>query len=1773
MMKLLAVVTITLAVAFASQHPKYEYEWLEENTPEYGIEHNQYSSGKEFQYIYNGQLMTGIPESSDQHSATRIQAIVSVVFDGQQEMRMQMRHIRFASLNERVSSPRNLQPFELFEPIELVDKHLQTLRLPVKCEYTNGLVTALTFDGAEQPWSANIKRAVLNMLQVNLHKKNEERQGQTEMFLGNEGEGQKFIADGDFFVAREDSMEGNCATTYTIGSTPLENARQYKNSVYDVLNVTKSIDFDRCLRRPTLRYNFRVAEICPTCEERYTTEDKMLRASTVIRQSLLVEKRRSHTLLVERAVVESQYTYVPYTEEGSVIQTYVNMTLELVKSSNTINSIPQLSSPIVSDSNLIATMDMDLEKEEYFMTGEGEFAKNTAYSQIDDKVAFCKNLLEKTVHYMRESVEEEAPRQFARLVKVMRTMQRSEIEQIFTQFVKQSPFTKEESQKVQSLVIDALALAGTKDTLYFLVEQIERKQISALRAALVLRKFTQIRTVSEQMIEKVWSLTKGGRCEENKMVCQGAMLTVGSMLNAICKPNQDLLAVDFASNHPLASVRQCGNEIKNKWAQRMIEQLEQSKETVSRIVCLKMIGNAGLVNTIERLNTIIVGGDERYTPLERVEAIMALRQFVHTEYTIKVQKVLIPLYLDVTTPQQIRIAALHIVLATQPEKSIVDQLTRALMVEENKQVAAFTFTAMNSLSKSTIPCEKRFAKDLTLSLRNAPFLQTSSWTSFSKLIRTQYHSEKYNQGFAAEYTSIMSNSSSLPMHMGVNMDLHLANIWMKNLGSAGFVQQNVEQFMRDIVRKMSHELMTPIESLFGESNSESSSEGTSSGTSEEESLRQRAQRRISPKFASSLEKIFKDLSIEDRRGNSEDVSILAFYLRQANQDQAFIPITKEILSEQWLNVLTSSSEEMTLEKMIKRARKLLSDVTLPFDLHHATFLQETSRKIVTVLGLPLQVTIKTPVVMQARGQIKIDFDAKNPMRKFAVHLKEIKPSMTVSYVQKVECWSPIVNSALKVVSSVHMNTPFSSKVAINMVKSQPQMTISYEPINKSVDVLRVTSRPVTSVLVWPKSLRQWKEADQKTIVGGEASELTTMDKKYGENALGLEISAYGRWNSKVSAAPYSLFAGANKFVVNVKPGFEMPKEYKMIVSGKLFERVSNGKMGQQMKNFYTASDEILDVSAPFSQENQDMSSIFEESASQESAEQFEGVNPTRHQLKFVFETTGSPIKREAVVETQIECGDLNKACTYKLNVRRTAIPRSEETKEWKMESEMSTLYPEAPKDVNELKDRKYMNRVVATWGKGQFVDMKLVGEQSEKLEQLVQQSIYSRSWNNKEDSRKSIYSPVAQREHTLKYGLLDQYKIDADYNVSPAFCNLSEKVLEIVKYWYYYETSVAYRQPFETKGRQQIRARFTIDPINRQYCNVTIETPSELISVKDIELPIQVRGVNIRSQQLEMPALWERETNLAICQLRSDRVNTFDDVKYSTVIPQCFTLLTKDCYAQENSKFAVFVKEGQNEQKTLKIVSQNIKLIVSPVSDNEFMCEINGVQMDCSEIEDIFVHGKHLALRVTKNEYLKIDLPEAGIRVYFDGLSVNVKTSNHFRGQLCGLCGQWDQEERCDLINNKRECLSANVPSEVRDFVKSYIVDEQCQIPEEMERYTYTPLSWEDNKQNVAIYQGNSQRVSSYQTEMKPQYITRVIEQRDQICFSKQPVYRCPTNTRAVEHDMTQTKVTYACINRYAAGAERMERLAYEQRVVAEVADLTASFTHQLYQPIRCVRL
>lgn len=1739
-MKLFVVLALC-ALSFASSRIP-EPRWLDNQITETQIHDTEFRAGREYRFVYNGQLATGIPGSSDQHAATRIQSIVSLIFKSHNDCVLKIQDIRMGKLNEHMPNPRNIQPFSAFEQVEIEQRLKEKLLAPVHFSYRQGMIHDIVFDGTEQPWSANIKRGILNLLQVNIGKQRRTDTAE-EILIQGDLTHQNENRDNDFFTVMENTIEGECETSYTVTSQPSRFARVDR----PVLNVTKSINFEKCQRRPETKYNYRFQDWCPTCEQRYNAEEHVLRSSTVAKYNMTVSDSRE-SFLIESAIVESHYTYVPFNEEGNVIATYVNQTLVLVKTGQIESQIRELTNPKPSDSHLIYTPDWDIMKEKFFMEGQNDFQTETPYSEIKDKIEFVKRILKKLTHYMVQSVEEEAPRQFTRLVKVLRMMKREEIDRVHELVFRNVPegFTQEEHKKIRSLLPDAVAMCGTKDCVEHLIHDIKEHQFKSFKAASLIRKLISIRVVSQEIIEKLWIFSEHEVCQRSPMIKQSVYLTVGSLINALCSENEDTLAIEFK----LKSEKLCPRQLKEKFVERLIAKYRQSRDMYEKVLCLKTIGNAGIDLSIYELEKIIK--NPMYSTVERMEAILALRQLKDI-MPRKIQKVLMPVYMNKLELPSVRMVAFHYIMKCLPEKQVLDQISRSLFSEKNQQVASFVYTKLHTLANSTHPCEKRMAEELKLSLRHSRYLPVSSWLSYSKFLRTETYSDKHKMGLALDFVNIMSNESMLPKHFATSLHGSFGGMWMKYLANFGFTQHGIDRVLRRFLREKSSYFQTSLNDLL-------------SGEFQ----------MPNPRFnyREEIRNIFQQLNTVDRQmyeSTSEPFGTV--YMKFMDQEFGFLPLSREIIPEEVIEFL--SKDELSISQLVKRAERFLNDVSLPFDVTTATLLHEMSRKIPTTIGLPLQFSVKVPTVFQANGRIKVEFDKQNPLRKVKLVLKDFKPSFVSTLVTKVESWSPIVNTGLKVVAQIKLYAPFDGYMSIDTKKSPVEVKFAWEPKEQhnNYELISVQTRPITTSIVWPRSLQQWQEPEEKTIHGEEWTRVQEYDTTFGEQALGVKFHLRSRWHQtpvyRVPSTPFSPLSGPNKLVIRVEPGYEMPKEIVLTLSGKLFESTERMVMQPNFDRFFEA-------------ENQDN---FLERPDNEYYRKYQSSSNTKHGLNIHVETKGSSIKREAKLTTDCYCDEDVKTCKCKLAVERSPIPMRESGSEsWKFVCELETLFPESPYTVNEItNDKKFLARINAKWGSAgnmdKYCNVKIVGDRSERQKDLMERSTFKRMYDNEEQRNqyRSLFSPVAQFEHVVKYGKLNEYKIDVDYKMNPWAQNMTQKMYRLLKskyYWHADVNEVEIRNP-----ENRLRAKLTIDPENLRYVNLTVKTPREETHIKDIPLWTQFEPLNLRINSpsrtvSHMFSQYVSDNTYPICEVRSDRVNTFDDAEYRVPITTCYTVLAKDCDSASHSKFAVLIKKQseESEKKTLKIVTQNAKLIIRAHSSEDIECELNGEVKQCNEIDEVRESSRVFINCDKQGPYIRCELPEAGLRVYFDGYSANVKVSPVYRNQVCGICGHYDMEQDNEYFTPRNERLNEH---ETSRMYQSYMVrDNECSLDESIfsqsEKFEYRPLSWEDEKFDDFKESYENSVHKNQEWEVEPIERTKVIEQGHEICFSKQPVLRCPKNTYPLTYKTEQVKIVYTCLNRSDIQTETYLRLAARDIVVPEMANMAASFTETEIIPKTC---
>jgi hypothetical protein len=1719
--------------------------WEREYLPERSLDEDVFGPRKQFDFEYNGQVATGIPSSSKQHSAMRIQAAVSVIFKEDDICILKIDRVRFGKMNRRIPDPKPMIPFMAFEEVPMESDKVDKLKLPIQFTYRMGLIRDLVFDGREKTWSANIKRGIVQMLQVNL-KKHEATDLSEEAIVQNR------ISDTDtpnkdFFTVMEKNIEGQCETMYTVTSQPCKRC----NRDTPVLNVTRTVNFEKCQKRPQIKYNFRFQDPCPTCEPRYNEDQKFLRTSTLTKFNI---RGTRDEFLIEFVNTESQYHIVPFTSKGNIVTTYVNQVLILRKSGPITKRIDNLRSPISSDTDMIYSLDWDIMKEKFFMDGEDEFLEKTPYSELRNKVEFVSKILRGLISDMRGAIQTEAPIKYARLVKIFRMLKRSELEEIHETFYK-SParFTPEEHEKVKSILMDVVADAGTKPCIMHLIGVIKRREVNPLRAALSIKSLINCRVISKEMIEELMNLAESPVCERNWFLRQSVYLTIGSMVNGLCAKNEDLLASEFKIRSPMEAEKFCPRVFKERLVEKMINKFKNAPTFNLKVLYLKSLGNMGLEPSVFELEKIIKDIDSKYPTLMRTEAVLAMRQVRHL-MPKKVRKICMPVFMNRMAPEELRIACAHMIFQTIPPRPLLDQMSRTIFNERNMQVSSFVYSYMVTISKTTNPCMQKFKHDLLLSLRFAKQVKCAYNPLCSKHLHMPMHSSNYRMGLNLNFNSIMSKNTLIPKMLNLDLSTNFMGFWSKHLVMLGVTIENLDSLLYKYLGPKGYWNEKNLEDIL---------------------VREpRSTRTNSPNL--ELKSLWRKLKITGRSLPSSPKGY--FFLKYKDQEFGMLPFDLRSMAE-------------SLSDFIKDGRVDLRDIEsfmesgYNFHFYKAIMLHEMNYKIPTSIGMPLVFTLKVPSIQQLTGQVKANI--RNGWKKISVDLKDVEPSSVTTMITSVEVWSPIVNTGLKVLATAKLHVPIDGKMTLDMGKSVPQLKGVWTPPKNNVDWLVLETRPITTTMVWPKYLTEWKEAEEKTVMGEEWNKRYNFDtdfplvkkmEKTIEKVFGLETRVVGFWHHspamRLSNTPVCPLSGPNKLIIRTRPTPDMPKEVVLEMKLSLLSPLRSA-LRPKFENFND-----------FLRKEDDEEEIHSEWRELEGEMDMESLLKTRLYTKGRKEVS-------LETETKIKCGHRLRYCKVESTLEQSRIPDLI-PEPYKICLDGEILYPKTPYNFRDLVGRKVVSTWKTTWGRdcdsSNHVTLKLKVDRSKEQMKRLETMPEFRLFRDEERCRTDpeLCSPVSVYPTLKKASRLLNAKAEIEYrNVPPMMKRLTKMVFRAFK-TYYYSNSRVDDVDMENP-RNKINIHVTLDPDTNQYVNVTVKAPLQNVIFKEIPLPIPLKPANMK-RRFHNIKKWDDvqdsilSANHPVCHVSSHKIETFDKVTYRVPLTTCWSVLAKDCRTEN---FAVLMKRmsPDSAQKKMKIVTRTHKIELLPETReyDSIKVKVNGEEM---EIPKTILSHNHHVLKLEKiGPYVKVSLPESGIRVYFDGYATNIKMTPMLRNLQCGLCGHFD-DEPLDEFRNPEFGLETDVRSFFRKFT---IKDEDCEIPsrltdicEDSECRYRSPLDLDmreeedrrESRESSSEESSESRRSDRMRNSMRPIRKTKVIEQNSKICFSKRPVPVCPLRSYPSSVKSEERRVVYCCLSRDDPDAEvLLHKVRREMRVPNEIDDLPTSFTQTEFVPDLCTRL
>ncbi|KAI1715752.1 lipoprotein amino terminal region domain-containing protein [Ditylenchus destructor] len=1791
-----------------------------------------FRSGYEYSFAYNGQISSGLDVSGpnrasvssdepQQKAVTRIQAEAKIAFESEQRATLQLEQIRVGQLNDQIESPQQVQPMGMFERKEIEEGKMQKLQLPLKFNYNQGVVEHIQFHADDAAWSKNIKRAVLNLIQLNLKK---------QPVAGNDEQFQRWATDDSeqqdeqdsqsgfqSFTLPEITIEGDCLTTYTANkrqsgelsdeqNDESEDRQQQESSSSQYFNVTKTIDFKKCKKQQ------QQSQTCPEECDPKEIKGQRLDRSTAMR-FVLAGKGPQQEYGIKRAELVSQYVYKNLRSSSTAMQTVV--AAELVFRSAKPQQQRHSFQPDSSNQKdtLLYDNEWDEEEKRFYMNGDEEFGRNgSPFSSVANKVDQVVKILRKVAQDALDKLNGLESRDAAKLhraIELLRICSMPELKQIHEQIAEIRQSSPVVQKKAHQILADCLALAGTRNTIQMLTEKILSRDLDNQQAFQSLRQLNNLPAPSDKQADIVLRTCQHEVVHRSKALKQACWLTFGSMVGELCQQktqNGEKTVPVFGAQSGFVSSQQCSSAKKEAFKQALLAQYRESQSTYEKVLALKALGNAGIDTAAQSLEKIVNSPQENR--IVRVQAIDALRR-LRSQMPRKIQRILLPVLQNTREHPAVRMSAFAMILHTTPERPILDQVAYTLNKERNPQVQAFAYSALKSLSESKVPCQQQMARQLksVLHLTNVD----EQMLQASRVYHIPIYSEQQKEGVFVNLISTFSHRNNiLPNHLAAVVDTMFNDEFELNGLKVALTQQGLEQWYEGLIQSL----------LKGQSRSyQSKTRGQRTSTNPRENNED------------ELRQIFSGLKIKSRRSayqNQQDDEEDNQQNRQRRQQkQPFAMITTRVGD---VDTAILPIDSKTMPQCLKSAMngqqislaECLSSLQDPihFNTMTAMNLIEKSAKVPTSMGVPLRILQAMPLLASVEGQIRA-----TPDRTEGAGIKaqvKVHSIATAVHIQKMDIWTPMVTTGVEIIRAAELNAPVEAEIQVN---SQGSFKFSMKPPTSRTRMLGLHSLPNTYALDFDSRTHFLKEAKVKTIQMPQYERFQQdVDEIVGSKHTGDLFRVQGHVHRPRNPTDYEQLLQMSMCTENhVHVKYEPengPKE--IIVRGQVstFKKVSN--MGPSL-NIYTKDNEF-DL-----MKDQDFegSENHEQRRSKLNSFQSNFQSPMyKHELNLVLETKGGRKEHKAQVDTSATCDAKFQYCRLKVDMERTPL-LTRENKEWTLRCEMEIVAPEAVSNVQQLRKEKYQTmsgRGELEWGNEQKESVKF---------RLHGESAKTKQWREQIDQIEGPQQKFQQKQTAFinKFDLEAEFKLDHQTQMKLYECFEYVKVYSGAGYW---NSDVQSQQ-----GRNgQIRGSAMIDPVTMQHVTVVVQTPTQVFRCENIQLSGKVRPFAlVRPEQKSVHSISHMVNRLAVgngraeCSVDGKRVETFDDVLYKAPIGKCYSVLAKDCSNENQPQFAVLMKTLNNgKDKKIKVITPEQVIECQPTKKSEtdqkkLECSMNGQTIDATEAETSEQQDNYSAVQYNNDEQTDVTINVDGVQIRFGCWGSNgcknqkawIKLSSQYKEGQCGLCGHYDDQagdewrmangqETDDLQQFHRSYSLRNQEDESQnddDFTgaklsrKNQKYDESSQQDEENEEedsqwqagayHTDGSSSEEDQwgrqdsqkrqkmsmlKKKVSLKKKNQQKhgnAADQDDSEEPIQTTKVLEYGHQACFSVKPVKQCPRGTSPADEQQSDN-AKFVCLNRSDPETRRMLQNARRGKIV-DTSRLQPSSVNAIREPTRCI--
>ncbi|XP_018528706.1 vitellogenin-like isoform X2 [Lates calcarifer] len=1396
------------------------------------------------------------------------------------------------------------------------------------------------------------------------------------------------------YELQEAGAQGVCKTLYAI--TEDEKAER--------ILLTKTRDLNHCQEKIMKDMGLAYTEKCVKCQQ----DSKNLRGATAYNYIL---KQVASGIMILEAVVNEVIQFSPFSEMNGAAQMETKQSLVFLE----IQKAPIV--PIEA---------------QYLHRGSLKYEFSTELLQtpiqlikINNAKAQIVEILNHLVAHNVERVHEDAPLKFLELIQVLRAAHFADLEMLWSQFRNKPAY--------RQWILDAIPVIGTPAALRFIKEKFLADEMTVAETAQALIASVHMVTADTEAIKLVKAMAVNNKILESPVLREIVLLGYGTMISKYC--------VEMAV---------CPAEL-IKPIHELLAEAVAIDETQDIILLLKVLGNAGHPISLKPITKIlpIHGTAAASLPMRvHADAIMALRNIAKKEPRM-IQDLALQLYMDKALHPELRMLSCIVLFETRPPMGLVTSLANIVKIEENLQVASFTYSHMKSLTRSTATIHASVAAACNVAIKIlSPRLEKLS-LRFSKAIHADIYNSPLMLGAAASAFYINDAASILPRSILVKTSAYFA-------GAAADV---LEVGVR--------------------------TDGLQEALLKNPAIINSADR------ITKMKRVIKALSQWKSLPNRSPLA--SIYVKFFGQEIAFANIDKTLI-DQAIALATAPSVQAFGRNAVKA---LLSGAS--FHIAKPLLATEVRRILPTAAGLPMELSLYTAAVAAAAVQVKATTTPTLPENFHLAHLlktdmqleTEVRPSVVVNTFAVMGVNTAILQAAL--VSRAKLNSILPAKIAARLDITEGHFKIEALPVSVpehiaavhvetlavarniedlaapritpiiSAQVLQssISREILTSKIVSSAASRSSETISQGVPLSIIKSKAAQFEKKYCIETVAIGVKGCVKVATENAAhirdtVLYKL-AGRHSVSLSFKPiegevveRLEMeiqvgPKAAEKLIKqinlseeeitegqpvlmklkGILVPGLRNGTISSssssssRSKSFSASSSSSSHVAALRSSSSS-RSSRLSSSRSLSSSKSSSASN-----LASLFGASSSSSSSSAHLSKRVIYPHKFQKNHEKQALTSQAIPVPPSMSR-SSASSFEAIYRQNKFLVNEAAPTfAIIFRAVRADNKMQGYQLAAYLDRPTARIQIILAALAADSnWKFCVDgvvlSKHKVTAKLAWGAECKQYDTM----ITAETGLvgpSPAarlrvaWNELPSALKRYAKKVYDYIPASMLAGLIQGKDENSAKQlSLTVVATSDRTLDFIWKTPMHTVYKLALPLPIalpldEVTGLTPFDDLADKVHYLLTKVGTAECSFAMDTVTTFNNRRYKNeMLLSCYQVLAQDC--TDELKFMVLLKKDHIEQNHINVKIADIDIDLYP-KNTDVIVKVNGMEIPINNLP--YQHPTAKIQIRPKGEGISVFAPSHGLHeVYFDKNSWKVKVVDWMKGQTCGLCGKADGEVR-----------------------------------------------------------------------------------------------------------------------------------------------------------------